>query len=171
LPIIEDTMTLTSFASVLACILFICAMLHVVATDLMHRRIRNWLVAAMAALYPPLALAAGLPAAEIAMGSVAALLVFVAGFGCFAAGWIGGGDAKLAPVCVLWLGAEQALPFLALTSLFGGILALALVVTGALRRADGAHAAEESRSGLPYGPAIAIAALTLLPHAPWTDAL
>ena len=167
-------MTLTSFASVLACILFIAAMAHVVATDLMHRRIRNWLVAGMAAAYLPLALAAGLPGDAIASGLFAALLVFAAGFGCFAAGWIGGGDAKLAPVCVLWLGSDQALAFLVLTSLFGGILALALVLTGALRRRvapAGADAPQSPRPLLPYGPALAIAGLTLLRNSPWATAL
>lgn len=167
-------MTLTSFSSGLACILFVGAMLHVVTTDMLHRRIRNWLVAAMAVAYPPLALAAGLPGGEIATAFFAALLVFAAGFGCFAAGWIGGGDAKLAPVCVLWLGADQALPFLALTSLFGGVLALAMVAAGALGRsrvAEGAGSPPMPRPALPYGPALAIAGLILLRDSPLVAAL
>jgi prepilin peptidase CpaA len=168
-------MTLATFASALACVLFTGAMLHVVVTDVLHRRIGNSLVAGMAAAYLPLALAAGLSGTDIATASFAALLVFAAGFGCFAAGWIGGGDAKLAPVCVLWLGAGQALPFLALTSLFGGVLALALIVTGALRRgqaaAVGACAPRTSGQVLPYGPALAIAGLTLLRDSPWAAAL
>lgn len=177
-------MTLTSIASVLACIVFVGAMLHVIATDMRDRRIRNWLVGTMAGLYAPLALAAGLSGAEIAAGLLAALLVFASGFGCFAAGWIGGGDAKLAPVCVLWLGADQALPFLALISVLGGGLALALVVTGALRRRRtaafaGALGTDPLASGapprprlvLPYGPALALAGLILLSDSPWANAL
>ena len=172
---LEDTMTLTSFASGLACISFIAAMLHVFATDLRSRRIRNWLVAALAAGYLPLALAAGLPGAAIAAAVAAALIVFAAGFGCFAAGWVGGGDAKLAPVCVLWLGADQALAFIVLTSLFGAALALALLGTGTFRREPAAAAATGGepprRLVLPYGPALALAGLVLLRNAPWVEAL
>ena len=167
-------MTIASIAGTIACLLFVAAMAHVIATDLLHRRIRNWLVGGMAAGYLPLALAAGLPVSEMAAGLVAALLVFAAGFVCFAAGWVGGGDAKLAPVCVLWLGADQALAFLALTSLFGGVLALALVATGAIRRREapaGAGAPPSPRPSLPYGPALAIAGLTLLQNSPWANAL
>ena len=168
-------MTLASLASVLACLLFAGAMLHVAVTDLRTRRIRNWLVAALAAGYLPLALAAGLPAAVMATALGGALLVFAAGFGCFAAGWIGGGDAKLAPVCVLWLGPDQALAFLALTSIIGGLMALALVATRALRRnravAGGSDAPAGAAPDLPYGPALAIAGLSLLGGSPWAGGL
>jgi prepilin peptidase CpaA len=167
--------TATAIASMLACVLFVAAMLHVVVTDLRSRRIRNWLVAALAAAYLPLAIGAGLPSPVIAAGLGAALLVFAAGFGCFAAGWVGGGDAKLAPVCVLWLGPDQTLPFLALTSIFGGIMALALVATCALHRSRVAVAGAESpvmpRPALPYGPALAVAGLVLLVDSPWASAL
>ncbi len=166
-------MTTIAPASVVACILFVAAMLHVIVTDLRSRRIRNWLVAALAAAYLPLAFAAGLPAAVVVTGLGAALLVFAAGFACFAAGWIGGGDAKLAPVCVLWLGPDQALPFLALTSLFGGVMALALIAGWAMHRsrapAAGADAKALPRPALPYGPALAIAGLILLGNSPWID--
>ena len=127
-------MTAIPFANVLACVLFVGAMLHVVATDLLHRRIRNWLIAALIAAYAPLAIAAGVPPDEAAMAVLAAALVFGACFGCFAAGWMGGGDAKLATVCVLWLGADQALAYLLLATLLGGALTLALMLGGTVRR-------------------------------------
>ena len=167
-------MTFAHVASALACMLFAGAMFHVVVTDLRSRRIRNWLVAALAAAYLPLALAAGLSTAVVATGLGAALLVFAAGFGCFAAGWVGGGDAKLAPVCVLWLGPDQTLPFLALTSVIGGIMALALLAAEALRRrqavAAGPAVPAPPRPTLPYGPALAIAGLILLGRSPWIAA-
>ncbi len=168
-------MSLTTSASVLACILFVGAMLHVVATDLLYRRIRNWVITALIAAYAPLAIAAGVPPGEAAMAVLAAAVVFAAGFGCFAAGWIGGGDAKLAPVCVLWLGADQALPFLVLTSLLGGVLALALLAIGALRRGHAAGVGTEPlrtiAPTLPYGLALAAAALILLRESPWVAAI
>jgi prepilin peptidase CpaA len=168
-------MTLAHFASVLACILFASAMLHVVVTDIRHRRIRNWLIAAMIAVFGPFTVAAGLPPQESAMALGAATVVFVAGFGCFAAGWVGGGDAKLAPVCVLWLGADQALHFVALTAVVGGAMALAFLALGALRHrhavAVGVDVPATSRPTLPYGVAMAFAALILLGDSPWIAAL
>lgn len=155
--------------------LFGAAMLHVIVTDLRHRRISNWLVAALAAIWPPLALAAGVPAAEMMTATAAALLVFAAGFGCFAAGWIGGGDVKLAAVAALWLGAGQTPGFLLLASLLGAALTLALLLAGACRSLCGLTApgfADRSRSrSVPYGPALAAAALALLPGSPLASAL
>ena len=84
------------------------AMLQAIVSDLRDRRIRNWLVAALAAVYWPLSLAAGIPATEIVASAAAAALVFAGGFGFFAAGWVGGGDVKLAAVAALWLGAALA---------------------------------------------------------------
>ena len=168
-------MTLASTASLIAGLRFVAAMAHVVATDLLHRRIRNGLIAALIAGYAPLAIAAGVPPHEAATALLAAALVFALAFACFSAGWIGGGDAKLAPVCVLWLGADQALPFLVLVSLLGGMLALALLAADALRRAQvagtGADAPRPPRPALPYGVALAAAALILLRDAPLLAAL
>jgi prepilin peptidase CpaA len=168
-------MTLAHFASVLACILLAGAMIHVIMTDLRSRRIRNWLIAALIAVYGPLTVAAGLPPYETGMALGAAAIVFAAGFGCFAAGWLGGGDAKLAPVCVLWLGGDQALHFVALTALIGGAMALAFLAMVALRRrhalAVGVDMPATTRPTLPYGVAMAFAALILLGGSPWTAAL
>jgi prepilin peptidase CpaA len=166
-------MALSSAADGLACSLFAAAMIHVIVTDLRSRRIRNWLVAGMAAAYLPLAAASGLSAAHMAAALAAAVLVFALGFGAFAAGWIGGGDVKLAAVTTLWLGAGQALPFLLLTSLIGAALALALLAIGAFARAGTAFAgqAQTDRRTLPYGPALALAGIILLRDSPWVDAL
>ncbi len=167
-------MTLASVAGLTACLLFFAAMLHVIVTDLRHRRIRNWLVAALAAVYAPLALACGLPGTEIGFALVAALLVFAAGFGAFAAGWVGGGDVKLASVVALWLGAGLTLPFIIYASLFGGALALAVLTGRALLRFTSSGAAPEAdarRMALPYGPALALAGMVLLSESAWVRAL
>jgi prepilin peptidase CpaA len=167
-------MTLTSAPSLIACLLFSAAMVHVVATDLLYRRIRNWLVAAMIAGYGPLAIAAGIPPVETGAALVAALIVFGIGFGCFAAGWIGGGDAKLAPVCVLWLGADQTLAFVLLTSLLGGALTLTMLLYGMVRRQPAGLATSGHRGparSVPYGIALAASGLMLLRDSPWAQAL
>jgi prepilin peptidase CpaA len=170
----ESRMTISSTASVLACVTFVAAMAHVVVTDFRYARIRNWVVAALAAAYLPLALAAGLPWISILTAFAAGLAVFAAGFGAFAAGWVGGGDVKLAAVVALWLGAEQTAPFLLCASIFGGALALALMAVGALLPRNAAAAVpggEQSRLALPYGPALALAGVLLLRSSPWAGAL
>lgn len=167
-------MTMTGVAGTVACLLFIAAMAHVVVTDFRHARIRNWVVATLAASYVPLALAAGLPWISILTAFAAGLLVFAAGFGAFAAGWVGGGDVKLAAVIALWLGAEQTAPFLLWASIFGGALALALLAVRALLPATPASAAPgDERPGLalPYGPALALAGVLLLRSSPWAGAI
>ena len=166
-------MTLTYAAGLAACTIFGLAMLHVVVTDLRHRRIRNWLIAALVLAYLPLALAAGLSWAQMAGGLAAGVLMFAAGFGCFAAGWIGGGDVKLAAVSGLWLGAHQALLYVLVASLAGAVLAVLLVGVNWLsrRRAEPGAADADLARELPYGPALAVAGVALLHRSPWAGAL
>jgi prepilin peptidase CpaA len=101
----------------------------------------------------------------------------LATFTFFAFGWIGGGDAKLLPVAMLWLGANLSLPFVIYASLFGAALTLALVQfrqvplpIGLKERAwcNRLHARE---AGIPYAAAMAPAALLLLPESHWFSAL
>lgn len=153
----------------LACLAFSAAMLHATATDLRHRRIRNWLVSALAVAWAPMALAASVPATEMAAALGAAALVFIAGVGCFSAGWLGGGDVKLAAAAVLWLGAGQALDFLLVASVLGGALAAVTLVTG--RRGGAGEQSARPRRPVPYGPALAGAGLALLQGSPLAAAL
>ncbi len=173
-------------AALLASAAFGLGMLHAIVTDLRHRRIRNWLVAALAAGWAPLALAAGIPAAEMAAAAAAAILIFAAGFGCFVAGWLGGGDVKLASVVVLWLGAGQAPDFVLLSSVLGAVLTGLLVLVqlgiGAPARSPAAPTPgpvpcqqtgrphRQASWTVPYGPALAVAGLALLPCSPWAAA-
>ena len=62
--------------------------------------------------------ATGLDLGTVLSSVVAAILVLVIGFGAFCAGWVDGGEVKLATVATLWIGAELVVPFLALAGLF-----------------------------------------------------
>ncbi len=53
------------------------------------------------------------------------------GFALFSAGVIGGGDAKLAAATALWLGYGSLLDYVVIASVFGGVMALAIL---AMRR-------------------------------------
>jgi prepilin peptidase CpaA len=101
--------------------------------------------------------------------------VLLVSFALFAAGWIGGGDAKLAAVTTLWLGANNAVAYLVFLSLLGGVLAVIvyccrtwplperLVNTIWIARLRGRVKGAE----LPYGVAITLAGLCILPSTPW----
>jgi prepilin peptidase CpaA len=166
-------MSAAALPASLACGLFAAGMLHAALTDLRSRRIRNWLVVALAIAWAPLAIAAGLSVGQMGWALLAAALVFAGGFGCFCAGWLGGGDVKLATVAVLWLGAAQAVPFLVLTALLGAVLSLPLLALqrlGSLAAGGGGEAATIPRE-VPYGLALAMAGIGLLNGSPWIAAL
>ena len=96
-------------------------------------------------------------------------ILFVVGFILFATGLFGGGDVKVIAALGLWLGPMNVLSFLALMAIFGGVLALALLVFRKIKIPQhwldnsaiaGLHSKEE---GIPYGVAIAVAALIEFP--------
>jgi prepilin peptidase CpaA len=114
-------------------------------------------------------------------------IILVAGFGALAVltgmstsdltSHIGGGDAKLAAATALWLGFTHLLDYLVYASLFGGALTLAIVyyrgmplppVFIGLPWAERLH---RSDCGVPYGIALAAAALVVYPHTQWMAAI
>lgn len=117
--------------------LLIAALVWVVVSDLLYRRIPNRLVLLLLAvwlLHPLLALfglgpwAAGIEwGAWVGWPLLAAALVLAFGYGLFLINRVGAGDVKLMAVLMLWAG-DHGLVFLMVTSLAGGVLALALPV-------------------------------------------
>ena len=61
-----------------------------------------------------------------------ALAIFAVTFACFVMHWMGGGDVKLLSAVSAWMGPEYIMPFLFNVALFGGLLALTIII---LRRA------------------------------------
>jgi prepilin peptidase CpaA len=94
------------------------------ASDVMSFRIPNWLTLITAVLFFPMALATGMPMHEFGLHVLSGALLFVAGFLFFQVGLFGGGDAKLMAAAGLWFGTSQTLPFLFLTAMVGGVLAI-----------------------------------------------
>src|SRR6266550_4286483 len=74
-----------------------------------------------------LALASGMGSSEILSHVGAGATVLAVAFGCFAMGWVGGGDAKVAAAAALWFGFGHLMNYLLYASLFGGALTLLLL--------------------------------------------
>ena len=166
-------MTISAAAAIAGVILFPLAMVYAGFMDLATLKIRNWLVVALAVAWAILAPLAGFAAADLAWSMAVAAAVFLICFACFALGWIGGGDAKLAAVTALWFEPQEALIYFTYASLIGGVLTLAILQfrsrlpPPALYRVPWIAHLHHARTGVPYGAAMAPAALLVFPETAW----
>ncbi len=125
--------------------------------DARTREIANWKNAAIALLAPLWWWANSLALwPDVAMQAGVAALVFAFFLGAFALGQMGGGDVKMIGALALWLPVQPLVWMLVLMSLIGGGLTLLMVIEKRLRRDAGGPLE------IPYGVAIAIAALLVL---------
>ncbi|AUX69237.1 peptidase [Porphyrobacter sp. HT-58-2] len=132
------------------------ALVFASVTDIRHRRIDNWLNAAIAlgaplfwwssglALWPDAAMQVG-----VALGAFAILAVL------FALKVMGGGDVKLLTALALWVRPDQFMQLLLIMAIAGGVLTLVMGVWHVMRR-------QKDRLAIPYGVAIAFGGLWVL---------
>lgn len=142
--------------------------------DLILYRIPNVIPASMIALFfafTLLLVALGNPMSlsDTGFHLLAGALGLVLGMALFAAGWVGGGDAKLFAAALLWLGWDALYDYAMLVALLGGGLTLALIALRRLpmpmflmKQSWFARLADHT-AGIPYGIALALAALFVLP--------
>jgi prepilin peptidase CpaA len=170
-------MAVSTAAAWLATVFFPAAMIYAGIADLLTYKIRNVLVIAVGLAFLVLAPLAGFAPVDIALSLAVALAVFAVTFGFFAAGWIGGGDAKLATAAALWFGWEHALTYFVYAALLGGALSLALILfrriplPATLSRISPVGRLHAADSGVPYGVAFAAAALLVFPETGWYAAV
>ena len=142
--------------------------------DLTSFTIPNMLPAAMFALFAAFLLASALNGHSLSWSEtwphlLAGAVALVAGMALFAAGWVGGGDAKLFAMACLWLGWDSMYEYTLVASLLGGILTVSLVVVrrfplpSLLAAQPWLVRLADRNSGVPYGVALAMAALVVLP--------
>src|ERR1700690_145502 len=154
-------------------LLFPALMAFAAASDLFTMTISNRVSLALAAGFLALALASGMAPSDILMHLAAGSIVLVGAFACFAFGWIGGGDAKVAAGAALWLGFSHLLNYLVYASLFGGVLTLILLqfrqwpLPYALAGQPWLLKLHAKESGIPYGIALAVGALLIYPETEW----
>jgi len=154
-------------------LLFPALMAFAASSDLLTMTISNRLSLALAGSFFPLVLLTGMSLTGVGMHVIAAGLVLVIAFIFFAQGWIGGGDAKLAAATALWFGFEHLMDYMVYAALFGGVLTVLLLqfrklpLPAMLARQVWIQRLHEKGGGVPYGIALAVAAMLVYPHTVW----
>ncbi len=149
---------------------FPAVMAAAAVSDLISMTISNRISLLLLAGFPLMAYAAGLPLETIGWHLLAGLAMLAIGFFFFAMGWIGGGDAKLMAATAVWLGWSHLLDYALLASFLGGGLTLAIVFARRyalplrLNQIDWIARLHDKNNGVPYGIALAAAALILYPN-------
>jgi len=148
------------------------AVMAVAAIEDFRRLVIPNLLPVLLCLLWPVYLAATGPSLSGAAASLGcAALVFGLGAFLFARGLLGGGDVKLLSAAALWAGPDGTGKLLMLTCVFGGVLALFMLLPVSrhlammLRRMLGQPLAEAGRGlsmPIPYGIAIAAAAVVVM---------
>jgi prepilin peptidase CpaA len=161
------------FIDTLKLLFFPALMAFAASSDLITMTISNRLSLALAAGFAVLMVASGMALPAIGWHLAAAAVVLMVTFAMFALGWIGGGDAKLAAATALWFGFDHLLDYLLYASIFGGALTLLLLefrklpLPEALARHGWIERLHERTTGVPYGIALAAAALVVYPQTGW----
>jgi prepilin peptidase CpaA len=153
--------------------LFPALMAFAASSDLITMTISNRVSIVLVAGFFALALMSGMAMTEVLSHVGAGALVLVVSFGFFARGWIGGGDAKLAAATAIWLGFGYLMNYLVYASLLGGALTFLLIefrlvpLPGLLAGQFWAQRLHRQGGEIPYGIALAGAALLIYPDTPW----
>jgi prepilin peptidase CpaA len=136
--------------------LLAAAMLWAAVGDWRTRTIPNWLNAGIALLAIPYWWSIGL---GLWPGMALQLALGMAVFGLFAIafrfGAMGGGDVKMATALALWLPFAGVIKLLAIMSIAGGVLTLAMLAAHRMAKAAG-------QPEIPYGIAIAFGGFWLI---------
>jgi prepilin peptidase CpaA len=157
--------------------LFPALMAFAASSDLFTMTISNRVSVGLAAGFLVLAVASGMGWSDILSHVGAGAILLTVSFGCFAMGWVGGGDAKVAASAALWFGFAHLMDYLLLASIFGGVLTLLLLqfrqwpLPFAFSNQAWLLKLHAKETGIPYGIALAIGALMVYPDTDWVKAI
>lgn len=149
------------------CALALCVFAAV--KDITALTIPNWLNLGLAVGGSFALLIAGLEAqmvlAHLGLGAAAFLVAIL----LFCAGVFGGGDAKMIPAVLIWLGPGALLPFLLWMAIAGGVLAMLLLamrpmVPAGMQAGRRLPKSLRAGEGVPYGVAITIGLFAAAPQ-------
>jgi len=151
-------------------VFFPAAMALAASMDLITMTIPNRICASVAIGYFVVAVAVGVPASVMLIHLSCGAAVLAAMFAMFTLGWLGGGDAKLAAATSLWFGWGMMFDYGARVALYGGALTIVILLgrRQALPLWLSRHAwiarLHDSKTGVPYGVALAAAGMMFYPH-------
>jgi prepilin peptidase CpaA len=157
--------------------LFPALMAFAAASDLFTMTISNRVSVGLVAGFLILAVASGMGWTEILSHIGAGGIVLMVAFGCFAMGWVGGGDAKVAAGAALWFGFAHLMDYLLYASIFGGALTFLLLqfrqwpLPYAFAGQTWLLKLHAKETGIPYGIALAIGALMVYPDTDWVKVI
>jgi len=163
--------------SAIGLVLFPALMAVAASSDLLTMTISNRISLILVGGFFVMALLVGMSGTNVLLHMAAGATVLVVAFGCFAMRWIGGGDAKLAAATALWFGFNDLLVYLIYASLFGGALTLLLIqfrmipLPQVLAAQTWVQRLHQKDGGVPYGVALATAALCVYPDTIWMKAI
>ena len=154
-------------------LVFPALMAFAASSDLFTMTISNRVTLALVGGFLAMALISGMGLNDVLTHAGAAATVLAVTFVFFARGWIGGGDAKLAAATALWFGFDHLLVYLLYASIFGGALTLAMIrfrlmtLPQVFADQEWVKRLHRPDGGVPYGIALAAAALLIYPYTTW----
>lgn len=142
--------------------LFLALLAFAAVSDIARRKIPNWTVLALIAVWIGAAIV-GQAIGPWYLALAAAVIAFAIGYGLYHFGLMGAGDAKLFTAGALFANLAFMLQFALITACLGGVLAIGYLLIRprkAMRglTAKGRAEALKNASGIPYGVPIAMAA-------------
>jgi prepilin peptidase CpaA len=128
-------------------------------SDVRIRRIPNWTVLSLLALFVPWAALGGPDSVPSSL--MAALFAFLLSGIMYAFRLVGAGDSKLLTACALFVGWAHLLEFLVFMAIAGGLLAIAILSMQPALSLAFFRMREKAGlgRGIPYGVAITVAAI------------
>jgi prepilin peptidase CpaA len=165
---LTEVITLTLFPAMMA---------FAASSDLFTMTIANRVSLILIGGFGLLAIMTGMSVTDALLHVGAGVSVLVVAFSLFSCGWIGGGDAKLAAATALWFGFNHLFDYLIYSSILGGALTLLLIqfrmfpLPHVLVGRDWIERLHRRGGGIPYGIALAAAALLVYPHTEWMTKL
>lgn len=154
-------------------VVFPFAMVFAAISDLLSMKIQNRVSVILVLTFAVVAPFTGMGWTAFSLHFAAGLLALVMTFGLFAAGGMGGGDAKLISATALWMGLSPLLAeYLLYSAALGGLLTIIILALRAspLSVLAGANGflphIFNTKLGVPYGVALGGAGLLLAPETP-----
>ena len=131
-------------------------------TDLSSFKIPNWISLALLAAFIPAALFSGLGIVQIGAHLLVGFVALIIGAALFFLRVWGGGDAKLIAAVSVWIGAAGVSQLILGIAMFGGLLAIFLIIGRRMRIQSSTQWVANlfsPKKGAPYGVAIALGGL------------